>query len=192
MFFPFEHDKASTSVHIIENFFTKEECEVIVDFCSKKIKQIAEIGNNQINKKIRKNKLTWINQQDLSLGWVVKKIAGALKDINDKTYQFDIYGLTEDIQFTEYSEIEDHYDWHFDSGPFTQVRKISMVIQLSDPKDYEGCELEIINAPTSENNRTKNQGALIVFPSYIAHRVTGLKSGKRYSLVVWAGGPNFK
>jgi len=192
MFFPFEHDKASTSVHIIENFFTKEECEVIVDFCSKKIKQIAEIGNNQINKKIRKNKLTWINQQDLSLGWVVKKIAGALKDINDKTYQFDIYGLTEDIQFTEYSEIEDHYDWHFDSGPFTQVRKISMVIQLSDPKDYEGCELEIINAPTSENNRTKNQGALLVFPSYIAHRVTGLKSGKRYSLVVWAGGPNFK
>jgi PKHD-type hydroxylase len=192
MFLPFETDKASTLVQGFSNFLTKEECEIIVDFCTKKINYTAAIGNDVINKEIRKNKVTWINQRDVSLGWLIKKIAGALKDINDKTYQFDLYGLTEEIQFTEYSEIEDHYDWHFDSGPMTQVRKVSMVIQLSDPKDYEGCELEIVNQKKEITEKSKDQGTLIVFPSYIAHRVTGLKSGKRYSLVVWAGGPNFK
>jgi len=192
MFLPFETDKASTLVQGFSNFLTKEECEIIVDFCNKKIKQTAAIGNDVINKEIRKNKVTWINQRDVSLGWLIKKIAGALKDINDKTYQFDLYGLTEEIQFTEYSEIEDHYDWHFDSGTMTQVRKVSMVIQLSDPKNYEGCELEIIGQKKEITEKSKDQGTLIVFPSYIAHRVTGLKSGKRYSLVIWAGGPNFK
>jgi PKHD-type hydroxylase len=192
MFVPFEMDRASTLVQGFKDFLTKEECEIIIDFCTKKINQTAEIGNNEINKKIRKNKVAWISVRDISLKWLIQKIVGALKDINDKTYNFDVYGLTEEIQFTEYTEIEDHYDWHFDSGPMTQIRKISMVIQLSDPKDYEGCELEIINQEKSSDDKSKNQGTLIVFPSYIAHRVTPLKSGKRYSLVVWAGGPNFK
>ena len=36
-----------------------------------------------------------------------------------------------------------HYDWHVDLGPGMSNRKLSCVVQLSDPSDYEGGELQM-------------------------------------------------
>ena len=38
----------------------------------------------------------------------------------------------------------------------------------------------------------KEQGSLVVFPSYIHHRVKPITKGKRYSLVVWFCGEPFR
>jgi len=192
MFISFENDSTSQSIQGISSFLSKEECEIIVDFSLKKIAKEAEIGNAEKNNKIRKNKVSWLNEHDISLAWLYKKIIQALKEINDNVYKFNIYGLTEEIQFTQYTEINDHYDWHTDSGPNTNPRKLSIVIQLSDPKDYEGCELTFLNQTDEFTKELKKQGSLIIFPSYLAHKVIPLIKGKRYSLVCWVGGPNFK
>lgn len=191
MFNPFELDFSTNQIITTPNVFTKEECEVIIDYCTKKIKKTAEIGNNVVNKEIRKNKIVWISNDDISLAWVIGKISNYIYQINKQYYNYDIYGLTEDIQFTEYSEIDDHYDWHSDSTLGSIIRKLSFSIQLSDSKDYEGCELEF-NILKDNDNSFIEQGTAIAFPSYMSHRVTPLKSGKRYSLVIWVGGPNFK
>jgi PKHD-type hydroxylase len=191
MFMPFKNDFVSTQINVMPNFLTKEECEIIIDYANKKNKQIAGIGDNAIDKKTRKNKVVWFGEKDASLAWLYKKIAGFVSNENTKHYKFDLYGLTEDLQFTIYDTIDDHYKWHYDSGG-ASVRKLSLSIQLSNPKDYEGCELEFIETENGNKDLLKPQGTIILFPSYLAHRVTPLTSGTRYSLVTWIGGPNFK
>lgn len=204
MFLPFEQDINSNKILIHSKLFTKEECEVIVDFLNKKNKHDGLIGGlkGELNHNVRKNKIVWVDGKDKSFAWVINKIANYVKEINEKEYKFDIYGLTEDIQFTEYTELNDQYTWHSDSNVDSQIRKLSFVIQLSDPKDYEGCQLEFANHTLSklnEDNKINDfekmklaQGSIISFPSYVLHRVTPLIKGKRNSLVLWVGGPNFK
>jgi PKHD-type hydroxylase len=196
MFVPFEIDKSTNQIITTPNIFTKEECEIIIDFFNKKEKLTAAISNVEvINKEIRKNKVVWLSNKDVSLNWVVQRISNYVYQINKEFFNFDIYGLTEDIQFTEYSEINDHYEWHTDSSVGGMIRKLSFSIQLSDPKDYDGCKLEFFKSDKDkikEDNTCIEQGTGIAFPSYMLHRVTPLISGTRCSLVVWVGGPNFK
>ena len=51
--------------------------------------------------------------------------------------------IVDSIQYTEYYEDGGHYDWHMDVGNFPENhRKISITIQLSNPDDYDGGDLE--------------------------------------------------
>ena len=69
--------------------------------------------------------------------------------------------------------------------------KISISIQLSDENEYEGGELEF---KTGMNNITapKNFNSVLLFPSYLIHRVKPVTKGTRRSLVLWISGPKFK
>lgn len=67
-------------------------------------------------------------------------------------------------------------------------RKLSLVLQLSDPGDYEGCALEI-RAGSNIDVAPLERGAVIAFPAYVLHRVTPIRSGRRTSLVSWISGP---
>ena len=65
-------------------------------------------------------------------------------------------------------------------------RKLSIVIQLSDPKDYDGGDFEFFDE--GGNGKFRGKGSVLVFPSVHMHRVTEVTSGVRYSLVSWAEG----
>ena len=84
------------------------------------------------------------------------------------------------------------YDWHMDSYPPKNgiQRKLTCVILLNDSTDYEGGELQIKNL--EDRILLKNQGSVIVFPSFIDHRVTPVTKGVRYTAVTWALGPSFR
>jgi PKHD-type hydroxylase len=71
------------------------------------------------------------------------------------------------------------------------VRKLSFVLQLSDPKNYKGGELQIHLGETP-NVMKKEQGTVVAFPSPTLHEVTPITKGKRYSLVGWITGKPFK
>jgi len=78
-----------------------------------------------------------------------------------------------------------------------KTRKLSLTLQLSDPKDYSGGELEFDmtvnkNKPYREVLKNKPQGTIVVFPSFIEHRVKPVKKGIRYSLVNWSCGQPWK
>jgi PKHD-type hydroxylase len=66
-----------------------------------------------------------------------------------------------------------------------------MVVQLSDPREYEGGELQILNRkePTSME---KKRGLITVFPAWTLHQVTPVTKGTRQTLVAWISGPEFK
>ena len=111
-------------------------------------------------------------------------------EANNKLFQLDLYGFTEKLQFTEYEGQGSHYDWHPDIGPNMTKRKISMVVQLSDEKDYEGGELLINTGQLLVPS--KKQGSVILFPSFLMHKVEPLLSGNRYSLVSWISGNTWR
>ena len=100
------------------------------------------------------------------------------------------------------------YDWHCDSHPEPyrsnddfngKIRKLSVTLSLSDPNDYEGGELEFCVGGRSPKERRQIEackgilpkGSLVVFPSFLYHRVQPVTSGKRYSLVIWNCGNPF-
>lgn len=104
------------------------------------------------------------------------------------------YALT-DIQRIQIGRYIDggHYAYHKDTElPNNQkiVRKLSAVLFLSDTKDYEGGIFEFKELEGQIDKMP--QGSIIVFPSYVEHRVTPVTSGERHTAVAWAIGPAFK
>ena len=84
------------------------------------------------------------------------------------------------------------YGWHQDYGGDRQAsRKFSLVLQLTDPADYEGGNLQIMVGREPQTVR-KQRGLIAAFPSYTVHQVTPVVSGSRQSLVAWVTGPAFK
>lgn len=64
-------------------------------------------------------------------------------------------------------------------------------VQLTDPRHYEGCDLQFHGMREIET-ALRERGAVIVFPSFIQHRVTPCTKGTRKAIVVWTTGPQFK
>jgi len=118
--------------------------------------------------------------------WLFELIADRVGRANMVEFQFNVSGLYNDLQLLEYNE-GDHYDWHIDIGPGEAAyRKLSVIIQLTDPEEYEGGEV-VFNAGT-ERDLPRDQGQIAVFPSFILHKVNPVTKGTRYSLVTWAQG----
>jgi len=104
-----------------------------------------------------------------------------MDEANRVTYNFDWDGITENIQYTEYdAEYKGHYDYHIDVGGDRQNRKISAVVMLND--GYEGGELELYGKDISY---ALGKGNVIIFPSFMLHKVHPVTKGLRKSLVVW-------
>lgn len=178
-----------------DNVFSAEECKKIIEYTTKnKDKKIASVvsknKDNIVNKKIRQNKVSWLSDKD-DLKWMYERLTDIVIEINSKYFNFDLYGFCEDIQFTEYGSKGDHYKVHMDKMLNGPLRKLSVVVQLTDPKEYTGGNLELF---TSSNPTVieKKIGKVVFFPSYILHQVTPVTKGTRHTLVAWVSGANFR
>jgi PKHD-type hydroxylase len=139
---------------------------------------------------IRITRIAWIEQKT-EVRWLYEKIAAISWSLNEQSYRFELTAV-EKLQYTVYTAGEgSHYDWHVDHGATPRRRKLSLVLQLSQASDYEGCELQIQGSNRIEI-APKARGTLIAFPSYVLHRVTPITSGIRKSLVMWCSGPRFR
>ena len=147
------------------------------------------IGGGRIND-LRRSKVHFI-PKTLEFSGLYLKIFREIEKFNNDFFKFHLSEIVEDIQYTEYDEsYKGHYDWHLDCGN-SNTRKLSMVIQLSDPSEYEGGELQVHNGESPYRTCTKEKGAMIMFPSFLQHRVTPVTKGTRRSLVLWVSGPPF-
>ena len=99
-----------------------------------------------------------------------------------------------EIQYTEYHATEGgKYDWHHDvdwNNSGGTDRKLSLTVQLSDPSDYDGGYFEFLEVEQPPAS-SKTKGAVLAFPSYLAHRVAPVTRGVRRSLVAWFHGPTW-
>jgi PKHD-type hydroxylase len=151
----------------------------------------AQIGDNggEVNTSKRRSKIFWLPKTDEFIE-LYKAFHELIGKCNADFYQFKLTEITEQIQYTVYnSDDQGYYDWHIDMGPNKARRKLSLVCQLSDPSEYEGGELQINTGNILIPEKEK--GTVILFPSYLLHRVTPVTKGTRRSLVLWVEGPAF-
>ena len=149
-------------------------------------------------KKKRDSKIAWMNYP-----WLYNLFIPYVTNANNNAgwnFQFD---ESESCQFTVY-EPGQFYDWHADSKeePYknVKIRKLSVTVSLSAPKDYTGGELEFDfknNDPLQPNNRhicreILPKGSIVVFPSFVWHRVRPVLRGTRLSLVIWNCGHPYR
>jgi PKHD-type hydroxylase len=175
-----------------EGAFTEQE----LDWLQQKAKsaaQPAKVGGatgGGVNLGVRRSQVSWLdNNPDTK--WVFEKLAHVVSSLNAQYYNFDLVGFGENLQLTHYDQSEHGmYGWHQDYGG-TISRKLSMVVQLTDPSEYEGGNLQVFTSEQPKNIR-KQRGLIAVFPSFIVHQVTPVTQGTRQSLVAWVSGPSFK
>ncbi len=155
-------------------------------------------------KKKRDSNVVWISDR-----WVYKEIQPYVHQANANAgWNFD-WDYSESCQFTKYKKGQ-YYDWHCDSWDqpynvpntpsYGKIRKLSVTVTLSDPKNYKGGELEFDfrNKDVGKKNNIHKcteilpKGSLVVFPSFVWHRVCPVKSGERNSLVIWNLGWPYK
>ncbi len=184
----------------IDNIFTDKELDKIVEYCDghKKTPGIIGAGPGELDESFRKSKISWISVNDES-SWFLMKKMDAVLNCNKEQYKFDLNSFF-DFQYTTYTSDNSLYNWHQDySYDFTgqeeeNIRKLSSILVLSDEKDYEGGKL-IIGWKKSEENCVsveQKRGRLIIFPSFVMHKVCPVTKGTRKSLVNWYLGPWFK
>lgn len=140
--------------------------------------------------KIRRSYVSWLNF-DNENEWVFKKLSHVVSSLNTQFYRFDLTGFGEPLQLTNYDNSENGmYGWHQDYGKGIS-RKFSLVLQLTDPSQYEGGNLQILTSGQPLTVK-KQRGLIVAFPSYHLHQVTPVTQGNRQSLVAWISGPPFK
>jgi PKHD-type hydroxylase len=192
-------------------------CDDIIKYGLSQAETMARTGgydNRELTKKEikdikrkRNSDVVWLNDR-----WIYKEIQPYVDQANKNAgwnFQWD---WSESCQFTKY-KLNQYYDWHCDSWDkpydklntkeYGKIRKLSMTCQLTDGSEYEGGELEFDFRNYDPHMRDESKhlrqareilpkGSIIVFPSFVWHRVKPVTKGVRYSLVVWNLGYPFK
>ena len=202
-----------------QSALTPRFCDNVIEYALHKQEVIARTGGYE-NKKLsqddiknlhqkRKSDLVWLNET-----WIYKEIHPYVLQANKNAgWNFE-WDRSESCQFTKY-KLNQYYDWHCDSWdkPYERkdknspengkIRKLSMTCQLTDGSEYKGGELEFDFRNYDPHMRDElshirkateilPKGSIIVFPSFVWHRVKPVTKGVRYSLVVWHLGAPFK
>lgn len=175
------------------NVFTEQEIEQIIEVGESQSKiKATTVGedSSQQESGYRVSDIAWLSNNPKT-NWVFDRIADLAIKANSEMWNFDIWDFQDDLQYTTYYGNGGHYDWHADLGVGISNRKLSVVLQLSNPDEYEGGDLQM-NTGGSIINVPREKGLICFFPSFVLHRVTPLSSGLRRSLVTWLCGANLR
>jgi predicted 2-oxoglutarate/Fe(II)-dependent dioxygenase YbiX len=162
-------------IFISENFLSKNECDnILKTIFDKTTLEVARIGSQggHIHTQLRKSSTSFITE----LGDLNQKLVRVLSD-KVKVKGGNPTNLS-DFQLTKY-DVGDYFNWHIDPPH----RDYTIIIFLNN--DYQGGELEIKDENEKVFRIEKKEGKLVVFPSFLFHRVTKIEKGIRYSLVNW-------
>ena len=155
---------------------------------------ISDKGKDNQITDVRRSKIHWMDNPEFErvLVPIYEELATKVREINDVYWRYAINGW-EAFQYTEYDEsYKGHYDWHSDIGPKCvfedQTRKISFSLGLNDADEFEGGEL-VIKFGIDEQSYKLSKGEVLIFPSYLVHKVTPVTKGLRKVIVGWGVGP---
>lgn len=169
---------------------SKEFCRFALEQIDWAAPETASVTtNNVVDPKIRRTDIVWQDYMQ-PLGCIAKCYMDSANQQAGWGYTIDSHETT---QIARYKSVDEgYYDWHMDSFPPINgiQRKLSCVILLNDTSEFEGGVLQFKGM--EDQNVLDQQGSIIVFPSFIEHKVTPVTKGVRYSAVTWASGPSFR
>ena len=184
------------------NYATPMVCRQIISLAMNLEEQTPTLGfsSSELNESIRRSRVRWVDHiSNPEFTFVNDLMWKGLLKVNQDVYNFNVTKLPP-MQFTEYDEsYMGEYKMHQDVfwiNPGPNHRKLTLILQLTDPSEYVGGDLvfhHIGEQPsTADKEAMRQQGSLIVFPSFVFHQLTPVTKGKRRSLVAWFEGPKFQ
>lgn len=172
------------------HFLSPEECEQLIAYPSEYEDAGVvdfDTGENILRPKDRITQSKLIHKGP-DTDWLYERLLTRIREANAQFFHFQIVMLgTPMVMRYEHSGF---YGAHADIGNgLISTRKLSVVIMLTPPEEYTGGEL--IFTPHFPRI-PKDQGSLVIFPSYLRHQVMPVTSGLRHTLVSWIYGPPFR
>ena len=172
----------------------------------------SKLHGDVLNKDRRNTQNAWVPTNH----WVAGFLWHYVQRANRENFLYDLRNIDgESVQYTRYLPGQ-FYGWHNDAGLANQykpvsvgnrqeglgqdflneniemVRKLSFVLQLSDPDDYEGGNLQLLDEAGNCYIAPRKRGTVILFDSRTMHRVLKVTKGTRKSIVGWTVGPRWK
>lgn len=184
----------SSCYYYYNDLFNNYEIERILAIGNKLPKQGGVLADNKVDKEYRDSLVSWIPVNN-ETRWIYQKLTDCIINVNESFFEFDLTKI-EKLQFTSYygnKETNGFYCQHIDSsfGLLSDNRKLSFVMQLSDPSDYEGGELRL-HISKNPIIVEKKRGLITFFPSHVLHECTPVTFGNRHTLVGWVHGPKLR
>ena len=169
------------------------DCDRLIALASAAPLKDAGLVRQTTAHRIRRADLAWLDDLP-GADWAMDRLIRLVAQANAQGFGFDLTDFAESAQIARYTAArEGHFDWHSDigGGPLAARRKLTLVVQLSDPADYQGGTLEL-RPDSNIAAAPRDRGSATIFPSFVLHRVTPVTDGTRWSLTLWAHGPAFR
>lgn len=183
-----------------KSYFSKEKCEKIINDALILPSQDGLLGVNGEEGndfQTRRSKIRFIDSGDWRFSYIFDDLWKMALQANNDFFNIHITRLNF-IQLAEYDasyqgEYKTHHDVFWLNNDDFYHRKLSCVIQLSDPNEYDGGDLELVDVSTfPEKEDLRQQGTAVFFPSFFLHRANPVTRGTRYSIAAWFEGPKWR
>jgi len=175
-----------TSINKSE-LFSKDQCEQVLKNCIEELWLPSKvIGSVDLHKSTRQKLRGNVE------GFPFMDIRDVTKNANDSVYDFNLLGIIDQDypQVFKYTE-KDYYNWHIEMTPVAPSRKLTFIINLTDPAEYEGGQVEFLNIDTSQAG-VNDQGCCLIFPSFIPYRIAPMKKGTAHFIIGHVHGALFR
>ena len=184
---------------VFDKKLSKEYCEAIVTEANTIPRESASLGvsGNNVNLDWRKSQIAFIQRDMPQWTGLFDDIWKLVCQANNDWFNFHISKF-DYIQYAEYNsdikgEYKRHHDVSYMNNDPVYHRKLSAVIQLTDPDEYDGGDFEMYGIDSQiPKDQFRNQGSVIVFPSFIEHAALPVTRGVRHSLAIWVDGPKWR
>ena len=186
-----------------DGMFTADELLKIIDLCEERIAidgapDLSDMGLSTVTY----DGFCCFIKNNPERKFIFDRFTEYAKLVNDTYFKFDITTvIPQGILYSKYDTPGRHVGWHTDKKEHSRgvisyafpglIRKTVIVLQLSDPSEYEGCDIEVM-ADQGLRHVPKGKGTFYSIPGYVPHQVTPLISGERKTLIMWFLGPPFK
>lgn len=178
--------------------FSPKECKKILNIGLRLPVEDARMGTTGETSldNYRKSKIRFIQKTDDNFEFLFDRMWKMALEANEHWFNFHITKISY-IQLAEYDssyqgEYKKHNDVFWMNNDVHYHRKLTAVVQLSDPSTYEGGDLELFSGVKIPKHNIRSQGTTIFFPSFMDHQAHAVTKGTRYSLACWFDGPKWR
>jgi|TARA_Y100000296_G_C5177050_1_gene260682 PKHD-type hydroxylase len=179
----------------LENVFSKKEIKNLNKLIKKNLyqkepeKYAAKNPDGSNKKFVDTSQLRWASVKNY-----LYPLYEELKSINNYNFGYHIFDFTDQttLNYNVYSgDKRARYDWHADSSDNPLVdTKVTVLINLS-PKEYVGGDFLLFSGVPYKVPELNSPGNLIMFKSYLQHKVEPVTKGERIILSLFCDGKAF-
>lgn len=184
-----------------KEYFSPETCNRILDLGLKIPAKDAVLGVSGDNKNNdwRRSQVRFIEKTNTQFQFLFDELWKMAIQSNDEWFKFHITRISF-LQLAEYSEsyqgeYKKHHDVFWMNNDPMYHRKLTCVLQLTNPNDYDGGDFELYDLTGGQypnKEELRQQGTAIFVPSFTPHAALPVTRGTRYSIAAWFEGPKWR